>query len=284
VSREDDRARDDTVADRDEESVGDPDEGSAADDAEESSAAADGEERTEAGADTEADSQERAVDQSATSFVEVEQELGHLGEGMRARAQAIDVEQVDSSAVPDDYPVAIETPDALELTLELPSEEGKTVLVYFEWPEQGVSDRLATLLELCDVPVDRFGDLHGQTILVTVENGYYLPVIPEEGLRGDPRAIYALAAGMAPPAIVTFVGIFGIGSSAVFTAPFVALWLVATLVVVPLALYSDAWYLRTHSDWEGGPLFWATLSMLPLVEIAVVPLYLFARGSAEPLG
>jgi hypothetical protein len=270
VSREDEREREDADAQK---TTGDST--AAADDE------ADAEEERAVDDETES---ERDVDESATSFVEVEQELGHLGEGMRARAQAIDVEQVDSSAVPEDYPVAIETPDALELTLELPGEEGKIVLVYFEWPEQGVSDRLATLLELCDVPVDRFGDLHGKTILVTVENGYYLPVIPEEGLRGDPRAIYALAAGMAPPAIVTFVGIFGIGASAVFTAPFVVLWLLATLVVVPLALYSDAWYLRTHSDWDGGPLFWAALAVLPLVEIAVVPLYLFARGSAEPLG
>jgi len=227
---------------------------------------------------------ERAVDETATAFVEVEQELAHLGDGQRARGQAIDVEQVSASEVPEGYPVQITTPDALALTLELSALDGRTVRVFFEWPEQGVSDRLETLLALCDVPVDRFADLHGKTMLITVEDGFYLPVIPAEGLRGDPRAKYALAAGMAPPALVTLSGIFGVGTGAVFTTPFVVLWLLATLVVVPLAIYADAWYLRTHADWDGGPLFWATLSVVPMFEIVVVPLYLLARANAEPLG
>ena len=224
------------------------------------------------------------LDDSAASFVEVEQELGHLEAGMRARAQAIDVEKVPASEVPPDYPVRITGEDALELTLELVHGEGQTVHVYFEWPKQGPSDRLETLLELNDVPVGRFGDLHGKTILVTVEDGHYVPVIPEKGLRGDDRALYGLALGLTPPALVAFVGIFGIGASLVFSSAFVWLWLIATLVIVPLALYYDAWYVRTRTDWEGGPLFWASLSVLPMVEILLVPLYLFARANAEPLG
>lgn len=231
----------------------------------------------------ESQDEERAVDQGATSFVEVEQELGHLAEGQRARAQAIDVEQVPVSEVPEDYPVQIGTADALELTLELAGGEGKTVQTYFEWPDQGPSDRLATLLTLSDVAVDRFGDLHGKTILITVEDGYYLPVIPAEGLRGDSRAIYALAAGMVPPALVAVAGIFGVGAGVITSFSFVISWLLATLLVVPIALYADAWYLRTRTDWDGGPLFWATLSAIPMIEIVLVPLYLFARSNAEAL-
>lgn len=273
MAREDERELDETAAEAD------GDEHSGAAGADERAVDSDADE-----AEMESpDDEERDVDKSATSFVEVEQELGHLGEGMRAKAQAIDVEQVPASEVPEDYPVAIGTPDALELTLELLGQEGRTVLVYFEWPDQGPSDRLATLLELSDVAVDRFGDLHGKTILVTVEDGYYLPVLPEAGLRGDERAVYALAAGLVPPALVTFVGIFGIGTSLVVSTPFILLWLLSTFLIVPLALYSDAWYLRTHSDWDGGPLFWASMAVVPMLELVIVPLYLLARANAEPL-
>jgi len=250
---------------------------------EEHEASVDEESETTANAEVGLD-EERDVDRGATSFVEVEQELDSLGEGQRAKAQAIDVEQVSASAVPEDYPVRIETDDALELTLELLGRGGRTVQTYFEWPDPAPSDRLATLLELTDVPVDRFGDLHGKTILVTVEDGYYLPVLPEEGLRGDDRAIYALAAGMAPPALVALAGIFGVGTGIVTSTLFVIIWLLATLLLVPLAVYSDAWHLRSRTDWEGGPLFWATLSAIPMAEIMLVPLYLFSRSNAEPLG
>jgi len=61
------------------------------------------------------------------------------------------------------------------------------------------------------------------------------------------------------------------------------LFLLVTLVVLPLFTYRDAWYLRTHSDWEGGPAFWATLAMIPGVNLLSTALYLLARGRATYL-
>lgn len=221
--------------------------------------------------------------QSVADLLESQQERQRPAAKMRARTKVIGVEQVPAENVPEGFPVAIETTDALALTLELLDSEGETVLTYFEWSEAEASERLATLLELTGVSADRLGELEGTRLLVTVEAGYFLPVLPKGGLAGDGRAVYALAAGMVSPALVTLSGIFQLGSGIVFSTPFVVLWLLSTLLVVPLALYVEGRYRQTRTDWDGSPLLWAALSVFPMVEIVVVPLYLFSRANDEPL-
>jgi hypothetical protein len=48
-------------------------------------------------------------------------------------------------------------------------------------------------------------------------------------------------------------------------------------------VYYDAWDLRTTTNWEGGPLFWATLAMIPGLNILGVVAYLILRQNAEPI-
>jgi len=73
-------------------------------------------------------------------------------------------------------------------------------------------------------------------------------------------------------------------ASATLGPPLGLLWGALTLVGLPYAVYRDAWYVRTHSDWDGGPLFWATLSALPFLNLVSVAGYLYSRSRATFFG
>lgn len=229
-----------------------------------------------------AETEREELDHAAESFVEVEQELQGIGDGMRGRGEAVGVERVPTSEVPDEYPAEIDTEEALALRLSMVEAESQTVVIYFEWPDQGTDARLARLLGLRDIPADRFADIHGETLLLTIEDGYYVPVLPEEEPRGDDRGIYGILAGLLPSVLIFVAGLFG-GSSLIFSLPFLLLWLVATFLILPVSVYLDAWDLRTSTDWDGGPLFWAFFAMVPALNVVAVPAYLIIRENAEPI-
>ncbi len=231
---------------------------------------------------SEALAEEPDVDSAATSFLDVEDELDRPIEGRQIRGRAVDVDRVPGSEVPDDYPAEIRTEDALALYLELTGTDGGTVVTYFGWPDGGSDGRLAKLLDLRDVPGDRFADLHGERILLEARNGHYVPVLPSEEPRGDERGLYGVLAGLGVNVLLAFAMMFGFGGVAASTG-FVVLWLVANLVLLPVATYLDAWNLRTTTDWDGGPLFWAALSAIPALNVVVATFYLIARGNAEPI-
>lgn len=237
---------------------------------------------TEETTDQEEATEQDAFDHAAESFVEVEQELQGAGEGMRGRGRAVGVDRVPTAEVPEEYPAPIETEEALALRLSMVEADDVTVVIYFEWPGQAPDQRLAKLLELCDIPTDRFADLNGETILLTIEEGYYVPVLPDEQPRGDPRAVYGILAGLLPSFLVFVAGLLGVAGQ-VASPGFFIVWLLATLVVVPVSIYFDAWNLRTTTDWDGGPLFWAFLALVPGLEVLVGPAYIIMRRNAEPI-
>lgn len=221
------------------------------------------------------------LDEAAEAFVEMEENIGHPGD-RAIRAHAIDVEKVSAAEVPDDFPYEITTDDALALTLELVESRNRTVTTYFNWPDEAADRRLATLLELTDVSVDRFADLHGKEILLEVQDAHYVPMLPAAGPRGDDRAIYGILAGIAPSLLIALFSFVGYGA-VLASMTFVLLWLICTFVVLPVSIYLDAWHLRTRTDWDGGPLFWAFLSMIPFLNVLVVPAYLISRENSHPL-
>lgn len=223
------------------------------------------------------------VDSAATSFLEVEQELDTMVEGMQVRGQAIDVERIPAHEVPQGFPYDVGTDDALALTLELEETAGKTVTTYFEWPAEGTDDRLGTLLQLRDVPLDRFADLHGEEVLLEVEAGHFVPVLPEGEPRGDERAYWGILAGLFPSVLIAVAGVFGALGGFVASPTFLFLWLFATLVVLPVSIYLDAWHLRTTTNWRGGPLFWAFFGMIPALNVVTTAAYLVIRQNAEPI-
>jgi len=224
----------------------------------------------------------REIDDAADSFLEVEQELDTLAEGTQVRGQAIDVERIPASEVPEDFPYDVGAGDALALTLEIDETEGKAATTYFGWPGGTPDERLGKLLQLCDVSPDRFADLHGENVLLEVEDGHLVPVLPREEPRGDDRAYWGILAGLVPSLLI-FVGGMADAGGFLFTQTFVLVWLLATFVVLPVSIYLDAWDLRTTTNWRGGPLFWAFFSMIPVLNIMAVAAYLVLRRNAEPI-
>jgi len=222
----------------------------------------------------------RATERAAESFLDLEAELSDGAPVEGTWGRAVDVEVVSGETVPDDYPVEIATGEALSLRLAVGG--GREVAAYFEWDDGTPGEGLERLLALHDVPADRFAELHGKSILLRAEAGHHVPYLPEEAPRGSPNGVYGVAAGLGGNLLTVLLLLVGLGG-ALSSAPVVLAWLALNLIGLPAATYLDAWDLRTSTDWEGGPLFWAFLAMIPGVNIASTLAYLYARRSANPV-
>lgn len=218
------------------------------------------------------------VDRAAESFLEVEAALATGAASGSVRGRAVDVERVPAAAVPETYPVEIRSEEALALSLDVDDEPA---VVYFEFGVDPTDDRLGRLLALKGIPADRFADLHGESVLLGVEDGHHVPVVPGEGPRGSPLGVYGVEAGLGVNLLVFPLAAAGLGG--VSTVPVVAVWLLANLVGLPAATYVDAWHCRTHTDWNGGPLFWTALAAVPGVNVLSSAAYLLGRARATPI-
>jgi len=200
-------------------------------------------------------------------------------DGLCLRGEVVGVERVPVSAVPDSFPVAVWTDEALAVRVAFDGYDGRA-RTYFSLPETDPDDRLAGLLSAHGV--DDPADLMGRRPLFDVRDGHALPVTPSAGQRGDPRAFYGVLAGLAPSITIALFSFFGLGE-VVFSPVYIALYLVCTFLVLPVSLYLDAWYLRTTTDWDGTPLRWALLAIVPPLYVVVTPYYLISRENARPL-
>lgn len=237
--------------------------------------------REETGERSPGDASERTVDDAAESFLDLEAQLRGTG-GVPVRGRAVDVAKVDADAVPADYPVEIATAEALALTLVVDDADEREVTVYFAWRDGEADDRLDRLLTLHGIPHHRFADLHGESLLLEYRDGDYLPVVPDERVRGTARGVYGVVAGFAVNLLA--LGLIGLGFGGLLSSVGgLAVLLAVNLFLLPLATYVDGWYLRTQTDWGQGPAFWALLALLPGVNLLSVPLYLLTRRRATPL-
>lgn len=221
-------------------------------------------------------------DRVAERFLELEAELAAgtdatLPDGTVRAGRLVDAALLPAPEVPDDYPVDVGTDQALGLTVEL--ESGRRVPTYLDWPESRdprEDSTLGRLLAGLEVAPAQLAELYGRRVLVEVVDGRYTLYLPGEQPRGTGRDVYGVVAGAAA-SVATLVGA-GLG------LPFALLgFLLVTVLVVPFFTYRDSWYLRTHSDWEGGPVFWATLAMLPGLNLLSTAVYLRARRNATYL-
>jgi len=232
-----------------------------------------------AGASTrESADQAAEVDDAADAFLELESQFTIRTLPGRVRGRAVDVERVPTPAVPADYPVEIRTDEALALAVEIDDER---VPVYFAFDDDLTDGRLGRLLELKGISPERFADLYGETVLLTVEEGHYVPVVPEEDPRGSALGGYGVAGGLAMNLLAVALLVVGLGG--VVSVPVVLAWLAANVLGVPAATYLDAWHLRTHTDWSGGPLFWTALGAIPGVNVLSSAAYLRQRARATEL-
>jgi hypothetical protein len=202
-------------------------------------------------------------------------------EGEQFAAVVRNIERVSASEVPTEYPVAIETAQAIAVRLTVRGTETPVFVCYFEPTDRGPDDRLARLLTVAGAPDDDAEGLLDNELLLTISEGYYVPVVPDGEPRGSETAVLGIFAGLAPSAVIGLVGIFSPGAEFITTTPFVAGWFVATFLLLPLSLYLDSLSLQTTTNWTGRPRKWAIMAALPGLNIIIVPLYLIARENAD---
>lgn len=226
---------------------------------------------------------------AADSFLELE---GHLEADeepppRRTTGLVVDAETVPADRVPSSYPLDVATDEVLALTLELDGRRETTT--YLEWPADGTVDpdsRLGHLLAATGVAPDAFADLYGREVLLERVGGQYTVYVPPERPQGTGDWALGVAGGLA-----FNVAVLGLAALAAAGVPLALPWtlltslfLLVNVVLLPVATYRDATYLRSHSDWEQGPPFWAALSMVPGLNVAVSALYLRSRKRAGFLG
>jgi hypothetical protein len=251
--------------------------------------------------------------------VSVPDELGFVGQKRQVRGQAVGAELVAAEAVPGDYPVEIDSSEALAIqfrvdrppadgsadtdadaastdssaTVDTTDDDGSDpdgstsvpadpapIVAYFSWPA-GTDDRLSGLLELQGL--DELAGLHGETALLALKEDYYLPAVPATP-RGDGRALYAIYAGLVPHIVVALAGIFATGFNTLAdSTAFLGVWAAATVLVLPVATYLDAAYLTTTTTWTGRPVVWAVAAAVPGLNLAALSLYLLRRRGVEPI-
>jgi hypothetical protein len=246
-------------------------------------------ERTvERDADNDADAVAAGGGAAADSFLELEGELDAADDGTaQTKGLVVDAGTVPAGSVPDAHPHDVESGQALQLTLELADD--RTVPAYFGWPDGGAVDpesRLGRLLGALEVSADSFADLYGRTLPLERTGGGYAVFVPPEQPRGTGEWSLGVAGGLGFN--LAFFGLAALGAAGLplggLPSALAIPFLLVNLLIMPYATYRDGTYLRSHSDWGQGPLFWAALSMVPGLNVLVSGLYLRSRARARFLG
>lgn len=216
-----------------------------------------------------------SVEADAASFVELEAELTDDGEAPSA-ARVVGARTVPATEVPADYPRQIVGEEALVLDLAVGAD--RRVQTYFSWPPID-GDPLDRLLAALDISRESFANLNGRRLLVTVEDGYVVPLVPPIPPSGSEKGLYGILAGH-----VANLGLLLAAAASLISpfALFVGLLLV-NLVGIPVSTYLDAAHLRSTTDWDQGPEFWATLQALPGLNLLATLAYLRSRRDARSL-
>lgn len=222
--------------------------------------------------DSERTDETTTVDAAAESFLEIEEELADERE--LASGLAVDATREPAESLPEEYPLVPSTEEVLALDVEL--RDDRTVTAYVEWDLDG---GLGRLLDHYSIEPGEFARLHGEQLRVRRERGHYRLVVPDSTGRGDPQAIYGLGATFGVTLLGWLLVVAGVGG--IFASPLsVLLWLAVGSLGLPVATYLDGWHRRTTTDWNQGPLFWATLAVIPGVNVVSTLLYLYGRMRA----
>lgn len=215
---------------------------------------------------------ERTPDDAAETFLELDEALDLDDDERTRRGLVVDADRRDAGAVPSGYPVAGDPDEVVALTVDAGERE---TTVYLAWPGEDADVPLVWLLDAMGVEL---GDLYGREVRLERVEGHDVLVTPDERPRGSDLQAGVLG-GLA--FVAGFVALLATGGAPALVS---LLWALVTVVGLPYAVYRDAWYVRTHSDWSGGPLFWATLSMLPFLNLPVGLVYLWRRSRARFFG
>lgn len=219
---------------------------------------------------------------STERFVEIEDDVRQsessvLPDGEIVRATVVDAERISSNDVPEGYPGEVDTERCLKLSTNL--QDNKTSDVYINWSDDNSLDsesHIGKILQLHDLEETEIADLQGKEVLLEVDNGYYKPNIPSQ-VKGT-SSVNSLLASLG----LTY-GLIVAGASLPLVSLSIStiLFTIGTLVVVPYFTYQDSWHRRSRSDWNGGPLFWTTMSFLPIINIISTLVYTTSRRKSK---
>lgn len=191
-----------------------------------------------------------------------------------------DVATVPAGDVPGDYPVRIETTQALRIHVDAGEE---MVPVYLEWPgEDEQSDHVARLLDALDREPGEFADIYGDRVALDVRDGWHgIDAERTAALQGRQTALQdrtlrwterGLAAGVAA-ALLSFPlaesGLPGVGALG-------SLLLVGSWFAIPAIMYLDVGQIRDHVGVERST-GWLVAALLPLVNVLAGSAYLVDR-------
>lgn len=226
---------------------------------------------------------EQSAEATIGEFVELEDELTSPGTGAAGtyhRGTIADAAKIPAGNVPEEYPVPIDTEQALRLDVDVGAE---VVPVYLEWPGEGEgSDHLDRLLDALGREPDEFANIYGDRVALDVVEGWH-GIDPDRtvALRGrrrasdDPslrRTELALLASVAtgllafPLAESGLPGVGGLG----------ALLLVASWVAIPAVTYVDIERVRDYIGWERSSA-WLVGAIVPVGNVLAGSLYLVDR-------
>lgn len=219
---------------------------------------------------------------STERFVDIEDDVRQaessvLPDGEVVTATIVDAERISSDDIPEEYPGEVDTDRCLKLSTNL--QDNKTSDVYLNWSNEDSPDsgsQIGKILQLHELEETEIAELQGKEILLEVDNGRYKPNIPSQ-VKGT-SSVNSLLASLG----LTY-GVIVAGTSLPFISLSISILLftVGTLVAVPYYTYQDSWHRRSRSDWNGGPLFWTTMSFLPIINIISTLVYTTNRRKSE---
>lgn len=228
-------------------------------------------------------SHERSAQATIDELLELEEELTSPESGAAGtydRGTIADAAKVPAEHVPEEYPVPIDTEQALRLGIDAGRER---VPVYLEWPgadEQ--SDHLDRLLDALGREPDEFANVYGDTVALAVSEGWHgidaertAAIHGGEAASQDP-SLRRTELGLAGSVVAALLALPLAGSGLPGLAGLGSLLLVGSWIAIPTLLYVDKKRVGEHLGWEPEA-GWLVAAIFPVANVLAGSGYLVER-------
>lgn len=233
---------------------------------------------------------EQAVEARIEELVELERELqqpsGPVTDGVFEEGVIAGAERIPAEGVPEDYPVPIESEQALRIDVET---DGGIVETYMEWaPHSKGESHVARLLEVLGRTPDEFASIFGDRVVLDYQDGHH--GIDAEGTAqlnrtGTPALGVDLGflenlefqhSGKLVAGLVVLVAV-GVEFAFIGGGDWTISLLLLTSLALPLAVGYDATRVRGEVEWDPVVPLWVVGAFVPFFNVPVATAYLFRR-------
>jgi hypothetical protein len=136
---------------------------------------------------------ETADDDRVSGALEIENALSEVPgtdadiDEEEATGKVTEVQKLSADSVPESYPIAIESDEAVGFRVRITVD--RETMVYLAWPDTyDESADLACLLNDLEIAPDRFADIIGTEMDLVVVDGQWVPAVAAESARPHPAA------------------------------------------------------------------------------------------------